>query len=172
MRTLNWNNTGWFEKNFTFTKEQQVVGQLSFSNVWSFNATYSDEHTQLNFAQKSFWDRDVLVTKHGETIGEINNGVFGEKTLKLVTGERFFMSTSLWEQEVYWKTEKGETIIQYQQALMSSMKKGSISFKESLPIDTEALLISSGLFIRKMTRRRRMRTMIVMILAITAGNQF
>jgi hypothetical protein len=78
----------------------------------------------------------------------------GEQILKLVTGERFIISTCFWEQEVYWKTEKGETIIKYQQAKMSSMEKGLISLKGSLTTETERLLISSGLLVRQSAHKR------------------
>ncbi len=171
MKTLNWRHTGWFAKNFTFTLEQQIIGQLTFNSSWNFEALYTDKETKLKYAQKSFWDRDVLITKAGKTIGEIHIGTFGEQTLKLMTGERFILSTSFWEQDVYWKTEKGETIIKYQQATMSSMEKGLISLKDSLTIETEKLLISSGLFIRQMTRKRIARTVVIMILIIAAASR-
>lgn len=171
MKTLNWKRTDWNARNFIISIGQELIGQLSFNNIWAFSATYTDKHTKLKYTQKSFWDRDVLVTRDGNTIAEIHSGIFKETTLKLVTGERFIISTSLWEQEVYWKTEEGETIIKYQQAPMSSMEKGSISINNSLPTETEKLLTSSGLFIRQMARRRRVRTIAVMFPAIAAASK-
>ncbi|MCP2042121.1 hypothetical protein [Pontibacter sp. HSC-36F09] len=172
MKTLNWRHTGWFAKDFIFTMEQQIIGNLTIDSSWNFKALYTDEETKLNFAQKSFWDRNVSITRDGEVIGEIHSGLFGEKTLRLVSGEKFTISTSLWEQEVYWKTEEGNTVVQYWQATMSSMGKGSISLEKSLPVEMEKLLISSGLFIRQMTRWRRARKMAVIILVIASGSQF
>lgn len=171
MKTLNWKRTDWNGRSFIVSIGQEVIGQLTFNNTWNFNATYTDKHTQLKFAQKSFWDRDVSITEDGKMIGEIHSGLLGEKTLQLVTGEKFVISTSFWEQEVYWKTEKGETIVKYQQATMSSMGKGLISLNDSLTIETEKLLISSGLFIRQSTRKRVARTMAIMIPIIAASSQ-
>ena len=171
MKTLNWRHTDWFAKNFIFTMERQIIGQLTFNSSWNFNALYTDKEIKLKFVQKSFWDRNVLITKDGKTIGEIHLGLFGEQTLKLVTGERFILSTSFWEQEVYWKTEKGETIIKYQQATMSSMGKGLISSEDSLTIETEKLLISSGVFVRQLTRKRRAMTVAILIPIIAAASR-
>lgn len=88
-----------------------------------------------------------------------------------MTGEKFILSTSFWEQEVYWKTENGETIIKYQQATMSSMGKGSISSTDLLTIETEKLLISSGIFVRQLARKRRAMAVAVVILIIAAASR-
>ena len=89
MKTLNWRHTDWFGKNFIFSIGQEIIGQLTFCSSWNFNAVYTDKETNLKFAQKSFWDRDATITKDGETIGEINFGLFATQTLKLATGEKF-----------------------------------------------------------------------------------
>lgn len=171
MKTLNWRRKGWFAKKFIFFVEQQIIGQLNFNSSWNFNALYSDKESELKFAQKSFWERDVIITIDEKKVGKIHVGIFGEQTLKLETGERFILSTNLWEQEVFWKDEKGETIIKYKQAKMSSMGKGLISSKESLTIEMEKLLISSGVFIRQLTRKRRTIIVAIMIPIIAAANR-
>ena len=170
MKTLNWRHTDWNARTFIFSIGQEIIGQLTFNSYLNFNAVYTDKETNLKFAQKSFWDRDAIITKDGETVGEINFGLFAIQTLKLVTGEKFTLSTSFWEQEAYWKTEKGETIIKYQQATMSSMGKGLISLKDSLTIDTEKILISSGLFARQ-ARRKRIALFIVVMIPILAASR-
>lgn len=154
MKTLNWRHTDWNARNFIFSIGQQVIGQLSFNSYWNYNASYTDQETKLQFSQKSFWDQDVLITREGKKVGEIIFGFFGNQTLKLVTGEKYFLSTSLWEQEAYWKTEKGDTVIKYQQATMSSMGKGLISLSDALSIEKEKLLITSGLFARQLRHKR------------------
>ena len=169
MKTLNWRRTDWTARNFIFSIGQEIIGQLTFDSTWNFNAMYTDKEMKLKFAQKNFLDRNVLITKDGKTIGEIHSRLFGEQTLKLATGERFTISTSFLEQEAYWKTEKGETIIKYQQATMSSMEKGLISLKDSLTIETERLLISSGLFVRQLTRKLITRTAVVIIIIAAAS---
>jgi len=154
MKTLNWRHTDWNARNFIFSIGQEIIGQLTFGSYWNFNAVYTDKETNLKFTQKSFWDRDAIITKDGETVGEINFGLFATQTLKLATGEKFTLSTSFWEQEVYWKTDNGETIVKYQQATMSSMGKGLISLNDTLTIDKEKLLISGGLFARQVRHKR------------------
>jgi hypothetical protein len=171
MKTLNWRHTDWNARNFIFTIGQEIIGQLTFSSYLNFNAVYTDKETNLKFAQKSFWDRDAIITKDGETVGEINFGLFATQTLKLVTGERFSLSTSFWEQEVYWKNEKGETIVKYQQATMSSMGKGLISLKDSLTIEVEKLLISSGLFARQVRHKRLILVAAIMIPIFAASRR-
>ena len=170
MKTLNWRHTDWNARNFIFSIGQEIIGQLTFSSYWNFNAVYTDKETNLKFAQKSFWDRDATITKDGETIGEINFGLFATQTLKLATGEKFTLSSSFWEQEAYWKTDKGETIIKYQQATMSSMGKGLISLNDTLTIDKEKLLISSGLFARQ-ARHKRLILVAAIMIPIFAGSR-
>lgn len=170
MKILTWKHTDWFARNFQLAIEDQTIGQLSFTNSWNINALYSDNQINLEFAQKSFWDRDVLVTKAGETLGEISSGLFGTSSLKLANKEKYSLSTSFWEQEVFWKTPQGETIIKYQQATMSSMAKGVISVNKELPLDTEKLLISSGLFIRQLARKRAAVVAVICLMIVAAAN--
>ena len=144
---------------------------MTFNSYWNFNAVYTDNDTNLKFSQKSFWDMDAIISKDGETVGEINFGLFATQTLKLVTGERFTLSTSFWEQEAYWKTENGETIVKYQQATMSSMGKGLISLNDSLTIDKEKLLISGGLFARQVRHKRIILFIVIMIPILAASRR-
>ena len=171
MKTLNWRHTDWNARNFIFSIGQEIIGQLTFSSYTNFNAVYTDKETNLKFTQKSFWDRDAIVTKDGEKVGEINFGLFATQTLKLVTGQKFTLSTSFWEHEVYWKNEEGETIIKFQQATMSSMGKGLISFEDSLTIEQEKLLISSGLFARQLRHKRLILTAAIVIPIIAASRR-
>lgn len=170
MKTLNWRHTDWNARNFIFSIGQEIIGQLTFHSPWNYNAIYTDKEAEIKFVQKSFWDRDAIITKDGETVGEISFGLFGIQTLKVVTGESYTLSTNFWEQEVYWKTEKGETIVKYKQATMSSMGKGLISLMDSLTIDTEKLLISAGLFARQV-RRKRIALMIAAMIPILATSR-
>ncbi len=171
MKTLNWRHTDWNARNFIFSIGQEIIGQLTFNSFWNFNAVYTDNDTNLKFSQKSFWDMDAIISKDGETVGEINFGLFATQTLKLVTGERFTLSTSFWEQEAYWKTENGETIVKYQQATMSSMGKGLISLNDSLTIDKEKLLISGGLFARQVRHKRIVLFIVIMIPILAASRR-
>jgi len=154
MKTLNWRRANWLARNFILSIGQETIGQLTFNNSWNFNAVYTDKETNLKFARKSFWDSDVLITKDEKAIGEINFGLWGTQTLKLATGEKFTLSSNFWGQVVTWKNENGETIVKYQQATMSSMGKGLISLMDSLAIEKEKLLVSSGLFARQLMHRR------------------
>jgi hypothetical protein len=154
MKTLSWKHTDWFGKTFIFFMGQEMIGQLTFQDFFNFRAAYTNRETNFNFATKSFWDRDVVISKDGKAIGEIQHGLFGEQRLKLTSGEKFVLSTSFWEQEAYWKNERGQTIIRYRQAAMSAMGKGVISLDATLTEETESLLISSGLFARQMRRKR------------------
>ena len=171
MKTLNWRHTDWNARNFIFLIGEEIIGQLTFNSSWNFNAVYTDKETRLKFSQKNFWDKDVLITKDGKSIGEINFRLFVIQTLILGTGERFILSTSFWEQEVYWKTEKGDTVIKYKQATMSSMGKGLISLNDPLTIETEKLLVSSGLFARQARHKRIVLFMIFMIPILAASRQ-
>jgi len=171
MKTLNWRCTGWVARNFIFSGEDGNLGKLTFNSGWNFNAIYDDKETRLKFTQKSFWDGDILIVKDGKTVGEIHTGLFGEQILILATGERFTLSTSLWEQEACWKNDGGETIITYQQSAMSSLRNGSITLKDSLALETERLLISSGLFARQITRKRIARTVAIIIPIIAAASR-
>jgi hypothetical protein len=172
MKTLNWRHTDWNARNFIFSIGQEIIGQLTFNSSWNFNAVYTDKETKLKFSQKSFWDRDVLITKDGKLIGEIKNDFFlGTQTLKLPTGETFILSSNVWGRNVNWKNEKGETIVKYQQATMSSMGKGLISLNDSLTIETEKLLVSSGLFARQLLHKRVVLIVVIMIPILAASRR-
>ncbi len=163
MRTLNWRHTDWSARKFIFSIEQEIIGQLTFYSSWNCNAVYTDKETKLKFIQKSFWDGDVSVTQDDKLIGEIDSGLFGKQTLRLVTGEKFILSSNFWGRDVNWKTEKGETVIEFEQATMMSMGKGLISLKDSLTIETQKILISSGLFIRQLILKRVLLTVAIVV---------
>ena len=171
MKTLDWKLTDWTARKFIFSIGQEITGQLTFNGTWNFNAVYTDKETHLKFEQKNFWDRNILVTKDGKKVGEICSELLGSQTLKLLTGEKFVISTSFWEQEVYWKAEKGDTIITYRQATMSSLEKGVISLAETLNIETEKLLVCSGLFARQIRRKRIAGTVAMMIPIVGAASR-
>ena len=171
MKTLNWRHTDWNARNFVFSIGQEIVGQLTFNNSWNFNAVYTDKETNLKFSQKSFWDNDVVITRDGKFVGEIKHDFFfGRQTLKLATGVTFKLSSNFWGRNVYWQNETGEAIIKYQQATMSSMGKGLISLSNSLTIETEELLISSGLFARQMMQKRIALTVVFAVPILAASN--
>lgn len=170
MKTINWRHTDWFARRFVLTMGAEIIGRLTFYSAWHFNALYTEEETELKFAQKSFWDRDIAITKDGKTVAEIRSSFFGEHTLKLNTGEKYILSTSFWEQEVYWKTERGETVVKYQQATMSSTGKGLISLSDSLPVETTKLLVSSGLFARQVAHKRRAVTIAILVPILAAAS--
>jgi hypothetical protein len=171
MKTLNWRHTDWSARNFIFSVGQEIIGQLTFNSYWNSNAVYTDKDTNLKFAQKSFWDGDVLVTKDGKAVAKIDFGLLGTQTLQLLSGEKFTLSTSFWEQEVYWKNAEGKTIIKYQQATMSSMGKGLISLNESVTIEMEKLLVGSGIFARQLRRKRAALIIVIMLPIITASRR-
>ncbi|MCC5927797.1 MAG: hypothetical protein JJU28_01000 [Cyclobacteriaceae bacterium] len=171
MRTLNWCRTNWIARNFVFSIGQEIIGQLTFHSSWNFNAVYTDKETKIRFAQTGFWDRSVLITKDGEKIGIIKSGFFIHPTLTLVTGEKFILSSNIWGRDVNWKTKEGKTIIQYKQTTLSSMEKGIIKLNDSLTIDIEKLLISSGLFIRQYIHKRAALMIAIAIPIIVASNR-
>jgi len=137
-----------------FLMDQATIGELSFYGSWHFNAVYTDRETHLKFARKSFWDNDIRITQGGQIMGTLHKLFFGQQVLTLPSGERFTLSTSFWEQEVYWRNENGNTVIRYQQATMSSMGKGSISVQDTLPMDTQRVLMAGGLFARHLRRKK------------------
>ncbi len=171
MKTLNWKHTDWNSRNFIFSIGNEIIGKLTFYSSWNYNAVYIDKETKLKFSQKSFWDRNVVITKDGKKIGEIDFRLFGNQTLMLATGERFMLSTNVWGRNVNWKNQKGETIIKYQQATMSSMGKGVVKLVDSLTNETEKLLISSGLFVRQLILKRVSVAAAIGIPIIVASNR-
>ena len=171
MKTLNWRHTDWSARNFIFSIGQEIIGQLTFYSSWNFNAVYTDKETRLKFTQNGFWDRSVLITKDGEKIGEIKSGFFIHPTLRLATGEKYILSSNIWGRDVNWKTENGETIIKYEQASLSSMGKGLINLKDSLTLETEKLLIGSGLYIRQYIHKRAAVMVAIAIPIIVASNR-
>ena len=171
MRTLNWRHTDWNARNFIFSVGQEIIGHLTFYSSWNFNALYTAKETKLRFAQNGFWDRKITITTDGQKIGHIKSGFFIHPTLILITGEKFILSSNVWGRNVNWKTENGETIIKYEQATMSSMGKGLINSKDSLTLETERLLISSGLYIRQYLHKRAAVIVAIAFPIIAASNR-
>lgn len=170
MKTLNWKHTNWTARNFIFTVGQEIIGQLTFTSSWNFNAVYTDKEANLKFAQKNFFDKDVVITKDGDSVGTIEFKLFGEQILKLPSGEKFTLSSSFWGKEVYWKNQDGETVIKYETATMSSMGKGLITLPSILKPETEKLLVASGLLARQIVHKRAA-LVVVIILPILAASR-
>jgi len=154
MQTIEWNHVGWSTLNFVFSLEEKPIGQLDFSGLWNFKAVYSDPETALYFTPKGFWNRKVIITEREKVIAEVKRGAFTPLTLYLASGEQFTLHANVWGRDVQWKNEKGDSIIQYKQATLGNMAKGSIVFKASLPLETAKILMSSGLYIRQYLRKR------------------
>ncbi|MGE0772874.1 MAG: hypothetical protein AB7K37_14255 [Cyclobacteriaceae bacterium] len=171
MKTLNWKHTDWSARNFIFSIGQEIVGQLTFYSAWNYNAVYTDKETKLTFVQKSAWNRNVVIKREGETIGEIDFQFFGNQTLKLASGACFTLSTNAWGRNVQWKASDGQTVVKYQQATLSSMGKGVISLADSLALDTEKLLICSGLFVRQLIHKRVALTVAILVPIIAASSR-
>ncbi len=172
MKTVSWRHTDWNARHFVFTIGQEVIGQLTFNSSWNFNAVYTDKKNNLRFSQKSFWDRDVIVTQGGKPVGEIKNDFFfGRQTLKLPSGETFLLSSNVWGRNVNWKNDRGEVVVRYQQATLSSMGKGLISIDASLTSETERLLVSTGLFARQLLHKRVALMLAFMIPVWAAGSR-
>jgi hypothetical protein len=171
MKTLNWRHTDWNARNFVFSLGQEVVGQLAFYSSWNFNAVYTDKDTRLTFSQKGILNRNVSITKDGNPVGEIDFSLFVDQTLKLTTGELFTLSTNVWGRDVNWKTKDGEVVVKYQQATLNSMGKGVVSVEDSLTDETAKVLVSSGLFVRQLIRKRVALTVVCMIPIIAASNR-
>ncbi|MBF9239622.1 hypothetical protein I2I05_19675 [Hymenobacter sp. BT683] len=169
MKTSTWKCADWLAQRFVITLERQREGQLLFTSWWHHDAVYTDHDTKLQFARKSFWSSDIFITKDGEPLGEIRFGLFGEPALTRASGELFVLSTSLWEQEAYWKTAGGETLMRFQQAALSFIGKGVIRSAEALPRELETLLVSSGVFAQQLSRNRTV-LLVAMLLLLIAGN--
>lgn len=169
MRTINWRHTDWGARNFVLSMGEQVMGSLSIGTSWIFKGSYTDHSTNLKFAQRSFWDRDMVITNGNEKVGEISSSILGRHRLLTSAGRAYFLSTSLFEQEAYWKTESGQTLITYQQATMSSLGKGTIKMAESLSVEEQTLLIASGIFARKAEHRRRVWVAVFMLFIASAA---
>jgi hypothetical protein len=172
MKTLNWRHTGWSARNFVVSVGRELVGQLTFDNSWNFNAVYTDKETRLVFAQKGFWNLDVSVSRDGQPIGEIRNDFFfGRQTLQLATGETYVLTSNAWGRNLNWKTAEGKPLVYYDQATLGSGGWGTIRLSESLTVDTEKLLVSTGIFGRQLLQRRLARVVLVMIPVIAASQR-
>jgi hypothetical protein len=172
MKTLTWKRTDWGARNFIFLIGQEIIGQLTFNNSWNLNAVYSDTETKLHFSQKKFWGKEVLITKDGKPSGAIEFKLFGVQVLKLPTGERFTLSSNFWGRDVNWKNEKGEAVITYHQSAITAAGKGLINLNESLKLETENLLISSGLFIRQVMLKRVILLLVIIIPALASSRRY
>jgi hypothetical protein len=163
MKTLNWRHTDWSARQFVFSLGQEIIGQLTFHSSWNFNAVYTDNVTRLNFSQDGFWSGKILITRDEKVIGEIDSGILSKQTLKLVTGDKYDLTSNFWGRNVKWKNEKGETIVNYKQASMSSMGKGTINLVDSLTIELEKILVGSGLFVRMLIVKRIALTVAIVV---------
>lgn len=171
MKTFTWQRLNWFATRFLVRMEQHPVGQLLFTSSWNWDAEYTEQDTTLRFVQPSAWSNEVLVTQDGQPVGGIRFRLFGEQTLQLASGEYFVLSTSPWQQEVYWKTPSGETLLTYQQATWSARSTGIISSPNALSAELERLLLSSGIYMRQLSQMRTALLILILLPLLSTANR-
>jgi hypothetical protein len=168
MRTLQWRHTDWTARKFVFQVGPDTIGQLSFNNYWNLNAIYVDSETSIKFSQKSFFDDAVVVTQNEKVIGTLSCG-FMRQSLRLTNGERYDLVSNFLGRDVKWKNQRGEELIKYHQATLSTMGRGTIHTSSTLSRETEILMISGGLFIKQLMLKRMLIVMVAMFPAFIAA---
>lgn len=156
MKTLNWRAIDLNSRNLILSAGHEVVGQLSFISYWNSDAVYSDKESEFMFNSKGIFKNDILISKKGQPIGELNFRFFGDHTLTLSSGEKFILSSSPWGRDVNWKSASGEVIVHYQQTSAFSTRQGFVNVKDSLDSGLQKLLTSSGLFARQLMLYHRL----------------
>lgn len=146
--TLTWKSGDWIGRE----AGNDVAGLLTFNN-WNSKATYADGRLTLSFAQKGFWNTTILVKLSQTIIGEVTRPFSGKTTLRFVTGEQYNLVSNFWGTKVRWTNGDGETLVEYHQATMSSMGKGTIVFDETLSPETRTVLAVTGVFMRQLVSK-------------------
>jgi|GEM_PF-1933254 len=173
MKTLNWRHTDWNARNFIFFIGQEIIGQLNFNSLWNFNGFYTDKESKIQFKEYGgyFWKRAVSIIENDKIIGEITYNFFLEPKLKLVAGDTYLLTSNFWGRDVKWINAQNEIVMKYDQATMSSMGKGTITYKDSLSTETEKLLMTAGIYVRQLILKRASLLIVIMIPILTTASR-
>jgi len=84
--TFDWTLKDLTARNFLIAFNKEPVGQLSFNDMWTFNASYETGGSVIRFAETGFFRQRVSVKSQQREIGTIDLNVFGTTTLQLEGG--------------------------------------------------------------------------------------
>jgi hypothetical protein len=154
MNTLQWRHTDWTAKSFVFSIGEKIIGQLTFAGSLTFSATYNSNKNKLKFSEKDFWGKEVSIEKDGNVVALFSHNIFGNQTLTLKNGDKFSLTSDFWGSNAKWQNLKGDTIVTYSAATMSTMGKGTIHISENMDEEIEEILFSGGLFIKQYIIRK------------------
>lgn len=171
MKSIQWRHTDWSARRFVFQAGQELIGQLVFANNWNFDATYSSSDSRLTFTEKGFWDRKVHITRDGVEVALLTNTLFGKALLQLHSGEVYQLKSNFLGRNIQWLNSQDEVVIQYKQATLSTMGKGTVQFHQTLSNATEQLLLSSGLYMPRLVVKRMMTVMVCCIPIMAAASR-
>jgi hypothetical protein len=145
METITWKNSDLSGKRFDFETNTESLGTLTVLSELSSNALFTTDNDRLQFSRIGFWGNKVLIKKNGQLIGEIKNRLLGQTFIELNNGNKFRLSSNLFGRNLKLLGVKGEPIVEYKMATLSSMRKGFIKVGDSLTKDDKEILLSAGL---------------------------
>jgi hypothetical protein len=145
METITWKNSDLSGKRFDFETNTESLGTLTVLSELSSNALFTTDNDRIQFGRIGFWYNKVLIKKNGQLIGEIKNRLLGQTFIELNSGNKFRLSSNLFGRNLKLLGVKGEPIVEYKMATLSSMRKGFIKVGDSLTKDDKEILLSAGL---------------------------
>lgn len=145
METITWKNSDLSGLNWEFENNSFRIGKMMILSGLGFNAKFITDKSIFHFKRVGFWDDKILIIKDRKYVGEIENKILGTTHIKLDTGQIFKVSSNLFNRNLKCVNLKGQTIIKYKMATLSSMRKGYIEISKSLTDDEREILSASGL---------------------------
>ena len=145
METITWKNSDLSGKRFDFATNTELLGTLTVLSELSSNALFTTDNDRLQYNRIGFWDNKILIKKNGQMIGEIKNRLLGQTYIELKNGNKFRLSSNLFGRNLKLLGVKGEPIVEYKMATLSSMRKGFIKVDDTLTQDDKEILLSAGL---------------------------
>ena len=135
-----------------FNKES--VGQLSFNDMWTFNASYETGSSAIRFVETGFFRQRLSVKRQQKEIGTIDLKFFGTTTFTLEDRRVFTLTTNIFGRNMKWKNAQGDIVVELNQPTLRDLGRGTILTDARLDKEATDLLSASGLYINNLTSKR------------------
>jgi len=164
--TFDWTLKDLTARNFLIAFNKEPVGQLSFNDMWTFNASYETGSSAIRFVETGFFRQRVSVKSQQREIGKLDLNVFGTTTLQLEGGKIFTLTTNFFGRNMKWKNDQGDIVVELNQPTLRDLGRGTILTDAKLDKEVTDLLSASGLYISNLTSKRIARFIPILLILL------
>ena len=152
--TFDWRLKDMTARTFLIGFNKEPVGQLSFNDMWTFNASYETGSSAIRFVETGFFRQRLSVKRQQKEIGTIDLKFFGTTTFTLEDRRVFTLTTNIFGRNMKWKNAQGDIVVELNQPTLRDLGRGTILTDARLDKEATDLLSASGLYISNLTSKR------------------